>query len=153
MADTKPQIPVKDKVDPEKELETVTGENDNASVELYDGSSVQIYKCKLKHAAKVARAVNTVLMGLGVDSIEGASSINLDNPQTLLSTLDISSESLMDALEALTSLDRDAIDELDLDDALKLLGKVVEVNRDFFLKRVMSALNELMPNGEEKAPN
>lgn len=140
----------KDEVNVEEELDTVSGENDNETVQLYDGSEVRIYKCKLKYAGRVARSVNTILMSLNVDSLAGAAAIDLNNPQILLRALEVSADSLMDSLDALTSLDRAQVDELDLDDAVKLIAKVVEVNRDFFLKRVMLALNELMPPSENQ---
>lgn len=132
-------------VNPELELDTASGDGDSNEATLHDGTKVKVHKCKLRHAAKVARAVNVILIGLGVDNLEGVESIQISNPQVLLNCLDMATDSIMDAMEALTGLSRAEVEELDIDDAILLLAKVVEVNRDFFLKRVQVALKELMP--------
>ena len=132
-------------ITPDDELDAATGAGDSNEATLHDGRKVAVYKCKLRHASRVARAVNVLLIGLGVDDLAGVESIQISNPQVLLNALDMAADSVMDAMEALTELSREEIEELDIDDAILLLAKVVEVNRDFFLKRVKVALDELMP--------
>ena len=134
----------------EEELATVSGENNKASVELHDGSVVQVLKCKVRHSAAVAKVVNTVLLALQVDSLDGVIKIDLDNPQTLLTAYELAFDDVVDAMAALTDKSKDELLDMDMDDGIRVIAEVVEVNKDFFLSRVKKALDGLLPSAADQ---
>ena len=140
---------VKEEINPEEELSVAAGDMAVQDVELYDGTKVACMRCKVRHAARIARLANKVLTALGVETMQSAASIDLNNPQMLISVVELAENDLIECIAALTDMDQESILDLDLDDMITVMAKLVEMNRSFFLKRVRAALQRLTPASPE----
>lgn len=136
-----------DIIDEEQSLQTYAN--------LYDGTSVEIYKCKMRQMGVVSHFLQIAFKAMGVTKVSGkgedaALNIDLNNPQVLLGALDECYEDTIKVIASLCALDEEQVRDLDLDDAIMVIGKIIEVNKDFFLKRVARVLSALLPGA---APN
>jgi hypothetical protein len=106
--------------------------------------TVEIYKCKVRQLTKVSTFLRVVLKELGINNIESQDlKIDLNDPNTYLILFDNCRDATLDLIVSLCSLDRDQLENLDLDMMIDLVKKIFEVNKSFFLNRVMPLLSEL----------
>lgn len=112
---------------------------------LFDNDvSVEIYKCKVRQLTKVSTFLKVVLQELGINNIESQDlKIDLNDPNTYLVLFDNCRNATLELIVSLCSLNRDELEDLDLDMMIDLVKKIFEVNKSFFLNRVMPLLSEL----------
>lgn len=115
----------------------------NPEVTLNDGTKVSVGKVKVGHLSHMIRVVNKVIARLGVKA-DGQITVDLSDPANILSLLSELPDEVALMLSLLTSIPPEKIALLDADDGIALLTKVVEVNRDFFIRSVKPKLDELM---------
>lgn len=142
---------------------SMTAEQETAILEdlptvmvLSDDTTVDIYRCKVRYLARVTALLNIVLTELGiddvdkgVDSLQGdTAKININDPRTYLKLFDKCYDELVNLTALLCSLDKDAVEDLELEDMVQLLQKIVAVNKDFFSNRVMPMLRVLNPENQ-----
>jgi len=120
--------------------------NKGIPIQLSDGTNVDIYKCKVKQLAPMLEFVRFVLEKLQINSVTNLPVIDLDDPNILLSLLVDSSEKVFEVGAMLSSLTEEGFVDLELDDAITVLAKEWEVNKDFFLKSVLPKLDGLRQN-------
>lgn len=120
------------------------------TVTLSNGTKVDIYKCKLKHFARVVTFVRDVFNALGITREEDANKLDFDDLPTMLDVIAGQVESLTEVTSMMCSLPKDKVEELEMDDALAVMVAIVELNRDFFMNQVMKVIAErgLGPTGE-----
>jgi hypothetical protein len=126
----------------EKEMEIL---EELPDIILFDNDvKVEIYKCKVRQLTKVSTFLRVVLKELGIDNIESQDlKIDLNDPNTYLILFDNCRDATLDLIVSLCSLGRDQLEDLDLDMMIDLVKKIFEVNKSFFLNRVMPLLSEL----------
>lgn len=126
----------------EKEMEILEDVPDTI---LFDNDvSVEIYKCKVRQLTKVSTFLKVVLQELGINNIESQDlKIDLNDPNTYLVLFDNCRNATLELIVSLCSLNREELEDLDLDMMIDLVKKIFEVNKSFFLNRVMPLLSEL----------
>ena len=126
----------------EKEMEILEELPD--SILLDNDVNVNIYKCKVRQLVKVSAFLKVLLKQLGIDNVESQElKINLNDPNTYLVLFDNCRDATLDLITSLCSLNREELDDLELDMMIDLVKKIFEVNKSFFLNRVMPLLSEL----------
>lgn len=126
----------------EKEIEILEDLPD--TILLDNDVSVEVYKCKVRQLTKVSTFLKVVLQELGINNIESQDlKIDLNNPNTYLVLFDNCRNATLELIVSLCSLNRDELEDLELDMMIDLVKKIFEVNKSFFLNRVMPLLNEL----------
>lgn len=120
------------------DMEVVT-ENGEWVVTISNGQKVTVNKCKLRHFSTVVQLLKEFMASMGVTDIDKAEEqvSDLNDIGTVMDFISNSTNSVFVALELLTSLDGEEVQELDLDDALVLATLVWERNKDFFLNKVL----------------
>lgn len=137
-------------IDGEAELQTIANE-ENLTVELKDGTTVTVQKCKLRHAPATARLASTVLANLNITTLEGLDNfMELNNPMMIAAVIEYAYDDFITALSQMTNLTKDQLGDLEIDDALLVGAKVVEVNQTFFLNRVATVLRGLRKSDPEE---
>ncbi len=124
------------------EAAMVVGESDKVFVDLNDGRKVEIYRCKTKQVGLVLRFIANVFETLGVAKLGDLPEIDINNPVSLLQLIAKSSDEVFAVAVELCSLTTVAeLEELDVDDSLRIITKEFEVNKSFFLTRVLPMVN------------
>lgn len=103
---------------------------------LDDGRKVVAQKIKMKHNAFMIRLVEKLIAELGVDE-KGNVTIPLSDRTKLLQLIAKFPDDLNHAMSLLSSLSLEEVEDLDLADGVKLLLKIVEVNKNFFIEKVV----------------
>lgn len=111
-------------------------------VTLGDGTEVQIFKCKVKHIAKLTQFGELLFSELGINDFDSVQSktANLFDPAFIMGMLSRHTDEFVGLLAVFCDLSTEALEELDLDDALAVATKAYEVNKDFLMKKVMPIL-------------
>lgn len=92
------------------------------------GEDVAISPIRVKQLPSFTRAVSPLISNI----IQG------DSPAVLVAT---NADDVIAAVSAASNLSVEAIGELEVDDLIKLAGAVIEVNLDFFIRRVLPQVN------------
>lgn len=92
-----------------------------------ENHEVLLKRIKIGRIPKIALAAGPLMSLLSKDGLK------LDIP----SLLTFHSTDALNLLAALLNKDREFVDELDFDDAATLLADVIELNIDFFVRRVL----------------
>lgn len=112
-------------------------------VEIGEGEDrrvVEILKCKVRQIGLVLTFLSQLFEKLGVNKLGQVASQDLENPTVLLNLVAESSDDVFAVATSLCSLEREEFDELDVDDALKVMLAIWEVNQSFFSERVLPLL-------------
>lgn len=109
--------------------------NPGEPVVLESGVTVLVFKAAVKDIKTVGRLIVQVYN----DVADEKGQIQMDKLQGagLISVLEKHTEAVFDVVHQLTDVPRQDLDMLLLDDAVRLVAKVWEVNHDFFSKRVL----------------
>lgn len=136
-------------MDAEKEMDVLEDIPD--SLLLDSDVEVKIYKCKVRQLTKVSTFLKVVLQELGIDNIESQDlKIDLNDPNTYLVLFDNCRNATLELIVSLCSLNREELEDLELDMMIDLVKKIFEVNKSFFLNRVMPLLSELQRVNQAK---
>lgn len=68
----------------------------------------------------------------------------------LLTTIELHGDRMIEAVQVATGLERGKLDEMLPDDFVRLTSAVVEVNADFFIKRLLPAMKQEVESLREK---
>jgi len=68
----------------------------------------------------------------------------------LLTTIELHGDRMIDAVQVATGIERGKLDEMLPDDFVRLTSAVVEVNADFFIKRLLPAMKQEVETLREK---
>jgi divalent metal cation (Fe/Co/Zn/Cd) transporter len=117
-------------------LNTIAGVGKTAFVTLADGATVEIYKCKTKQVGLVLKLASSVMRELGFTTFNEVK-ISLDNPANIADMLASVSDDVFTVAAELCSLSYEAFMDLAVDDALHVVIAIFELNKDFFLQRVL----------------
>jgi hypothetical protein len=124
-----------------------------ATIKLSNGSTVEIYRCKVKQIGEILEFLKFVFESLGIAKVSDlyrmrgdteivASELGakLDDTELILQLIAKSMDRVFGISSSLSNVALHEFYELELDDALAVCLKVWEVNRDFFLQRILPAL-------------
>ena len=125
-------------------VETITRK---LEVTLSEDKKVEVRLCKVKDIAVFLTFTSKLFDELGVEgginsqaALEAAVHAKLQNPSAILKLISEQGPEVWTIVSKFTSMSIEDINELDLDDAITVIQKVVEINYDFFTKRVLPAI-------------
>ncbi len=128
---------------PYEELENIYSTGEPLILESFsenDDHEVYVYKCKMRDMGKIIRFSKLVLGEFGKLRAEDAEQDIDDLEQTgmLLDLLENNLEKVFDIAFDLCSIkDRKYLDELETDDGVELIMAILEVNKRFFIQKVI----------------
>ena len=99
-----------------------------SSVKLHDGRVVEIKPVTLERSGGFIKAMAGVIDFLSSDP-------------SIVELFSTHAKEMMDIVESTTDLQRSDIEKMDGADFLKLFGRVLEINEDFFLRAVSATLD------------
>ncbi|RLA05773.1 MAG: hypothetical protein DRQ47_00340, partial [Gammaproteobacteria bacterium] len=109
-------------------------------ITLTDGQSVIIYKCKVKQIGVVLRFLAFLMKSIGMKDLNDQPSMNLSNPAELMMLIADGSDKIYPVACSLCSLDIEQFEDLEIEDAMAIMLKEWDINKDFFLQKVMPML-------------
>ena len=140
----------------DKTVETLQTQPKVFAITLQDDSEVMVYRCRVKHIGAVVRLIRSILSSLGITDFTNVKMADLEkkisDAEFILNLISNSVEDFSEAIASLTSIDKNKFDELELDDAMIVIQKVLEVNYDFFINSVLPKVNALLQSGSESKP-
>ncbi len=121
-------------------------------VVLIKGESIVIKQMKVKQLPKIMRVVAPYYESLKLSKEEA---IKNKGSLDLLGIVMTYIEPVSDTVAVLVDKDREWVDELDIDEMVRLLEVVIEVNVDFFIQKVLPSLSRLVKElgGAMKVPD
>lgn len=119
------------------------------SVTLADGSKVVVKKVSLRTFGPVLDFVRKVFDGLDIHG--GIPMIDLLSPGPILQLISKNLEDAYGVIVLLSNVEKEKLLDLDLDDALLIALKIVEVNKRFFTEKILPQVVKLMPSTSEEA--
>lgn len=128
-------------------VDKVVGSTNNSfPVKMHNGSIVTVFTCKVKHVGPLARFVQEAFDILDIKKLSDLSTVELQEPAVYLKLISNGVDSLFSVASMLCTLSYEAFCELEIDDAVAIIMKEVEVNKDFFMSRVLPLLGSLNPS-------
>jgi len=120
------------------------------TITLSTGVVVTAHKCKVRQIGTVLSFLSFLFKKLNVESAEGLQDLSADfkNPTVLMELVGDSLERVIDIIQLFCDLDKDAVEDLDIDDCIALALKEWEVNETFFTQRVLPLVRGLRANAE-----
>ena len=110
------------------------------TVTLSTGETVVIYKCKLKQIGSVLRFIAYMLKAMGMKDINDKPEVDLSNPTKLMMLIADGADHIYPLVASLCSLSLEQLENLDIEDALDIMTAEWDLNKDFFLQKVMPML-------------
>ena len=130
------------------------------SLESYvteDGAEVQLYKATVGNYPTVLAVVKSISKNMAeMHQTQGGTREPADNLDMVFGVVENNMPAVLNVLEALTSLDRKAIDALTLTDLLAICTRLWLLNQRFFMQAasLMPLLfKQSLPSQEPPAPN
>jgi len=116
------------------------------SVVLGDGGAVRVEPLRVGQLPAFLRAIRPIM--------EAVRSQDVNDPEEidLMPVFMEAPDAFIDAIGVATGLDRDTLDALGMDDLVALARAVIEVNTDFFVRRVAPLLKEEAASGATPPP-
>ena len=135
---------------PYEELDEIYSTNIPLKLQSFGGNEsheVYVMKCKMKDMGKVIRFAKT-LMG-EVSSLQAADAgddiSEQEQTSLILAVLENNLEQTYDLVYDLCSItNREDLDALDMDDGVELIMAIVEVNKRFFMQKVIPLIASIM---------
>lgn len=115
------------------ELENLTKISDK--VTLNDGRVIEVSKIKVKQLSPILKAVKSIPFDMIGKDVKSEHVISLVADHIGVAT---------ELVTILTTMPREEVEELDLDDMIAIITVMLEVNIDFFTKSVLPLLLEAM---------
>lgn len=103
------------------------------------GYQVQIKKITLRNSSLVLQSLAKIASILGIS--DGRFSINFQDVEAIGKLVTQAPEEIAAVLEALSSMKKDVILDLELNDLIELLISVAAVNKRFFMEKVLPLLS------------
>lgn len=122
---------------------------EKTTVTLASGDVVDIHKCRARNVGTVLELALFIMKEMNIKTLGELPDIDVKNPAVFLQLIANASDEIFLVAAELCSLDYEDILDLELDDALVVLAQVVNVNKTFFLQKVMPLLGQL---GLPKSP-
>lgn len=119
---------------------TLYGED---SVTLKNGDKILIRKVSLRTVGPVLEYVQSIFADFKIEG--GMPTIDLLNPSLILQLISKHLDPTYKMAVLMSSVTLDALLDADLDDSLKIIMKIIEVNRAFFIEKIMPMLPGLAP--------
>lgn len=117
------------------------------SVTLSTGKSVAIRKVTLRTFGPVLSFLRTVLDGLDVQG--GMPMIDLLSPGPVLKLISENLDAAYDTTVLLSDTTKDELLDMDMEDSLRVILKIVEVNRTFFIEKLQPLLAPLLAEAKD----
>lgn len=113
-----------------------------AIVTLEDGTVVEVRNAKVGQIGTVLRFMKHMIKKLEIvstkdDYLEARFDELVDDPVQMIEVFEVAEGHIWAILAALTSLNETEVKDLDLDDAMKVARVTWEMNKAFFLKKVL----------------
>ncbi len=125
--------------------------NEPRFVEIGDGREVEIRRCKVMQISRVLRLVSDFFGELEIKRVGDIPQIDLQNPSILLKLFAGYAEQVFEVASNLTSLTKEEMQELEMDDAILIVREVWLLNQSFFLQKILPLVQGLIPVGEIQA--
>lgn len=136
-------------MDTEEEMQVIANE---PQVILLGMRSVEIYKCKVRQLTKITAFLKTVVGALGLTDVNTQElKIDLNDPITYTVLFDTCYDDTVELISSLCGLTRDELEDLELDEMFLLVSSVFEVNKSFFLNRVLPLVKGLYQTNQQVA--
>lgn len=114
-----------------------------AQVELSQGGVVRIRKCRVKDIKLVTNFVGIVARELGLDT-NGKMKASLSDANTILQLISTCADQIYLVCAALTDKELDFLEDLDIDEGLKVVLAAYELNKSFFVQQVYPLVAPLL---------
>lgn len=121
-------------------------------VVLVKGESITVKQMKMKQLPKIMKVVAPYYDSLKLTKEKAMKS---GGELDLIGIVMTYIEPVSDTVAILVEKDREWVDDLDIDEMVRLLELVIEVNVDFFIQKVLPSLSRLVKElgGAMKAPD
>jgi len=113
-------------------------------ITLKDGTDVTVFKCKPSNLGSVLNLIVVAMKSSGISQLGQAPDL-LRDPVNLLQLIANLTEPLFKTCAEMCSLRYDTLVDLELDDAVKVVRGVAEVNIHFFTENVLPLVRSLLP--------
>lgn len=110
---------------------------------------VRIRKCRVKDIKLVTTFISIVAKELGMDTT-GKITASLGNADTILQLISTCTEQVYAVCAALTDKDIEFLEDLDIDEGIKVVIAAYELNKRFFVEQVYPAIAPLLQLLEHK---
>ncbi len=122
------------------------------TVTLSDGRKVEARLCKVKDIPVFVGFVGMVFAQLGVTdvplsdqkAIEAIVTTRVNDPSFILKLISENTGKVFEVVAGFTNLSLAEVEELDIDDAVIVCQRVVEINYSFFTQRVLPVLRKTL---------
>lgn len=109
------------------------------------GRDVEVRICKVRDIPDFLNLVSKLWVDLGltldnVAEIEATVAAKLNDGGLLLKLISNNWDEVVNVLSKLSNLKKEEVEELDLDDAVLLVKRAVEINYTFFIRKVLPLL-------------
>jgi len=121
-----------------KEADVLNGEQ--SSITTTEGNTVVIYKCKVKQIGAVLRFLSFLMKAIGMKDLNDQPEMDLSNPTELMMLIADSSDQIYPVAVSLCSINMEEFENLDIEDAIAIMMAEWELNKGFFLQKVMPML-------------
>ena len=118
---------------------------DNPSITLKDGTEVVLRKCRTKDIGPVLKFAAHALEQMDITSLSSAKGISLDNPAIFLNLIANSADELCVLAARLSSLSKDQMEDLEVDDSILIFTELFTINKDFFSKSILPLVRNVLP--------
>lgn len=124
--------------DTAKEADIING-TDN-TITLSTDIQVYIYKCKVKQIGEVLRFLAYLMKSMGMKDLADQPTKDLSNPTELMMLIADGSDQIYPVATSLCSLSMEEFTDLDIEDAIAIMMAEWELNKGFFLHKIMPML-------------
>lgn len=122
------------------------------TVKLSDGRDVEARLCKVKDIPVFVEFVGLVFSQLGLSgvpmsdekAIADVVTARVNDPAFILKLISENAEKVFAIVAGFTNLSLAEVQELDVDDAVMVCQRVVEINYSFFTQRVLPVLQKML---------
>lgn len=111
-------------------------------VTLTTGEDVAILKCKVKQIGIVLRFLSYLMKAIGMKDLNDQPDMDLSNPAELMMLIADGSDHIYPVASSLCSLSQAEFENLEVDDAMAVMMAEWELNRGFFLQKVLPMLGQ-----------
>lgn len=119
------------------------------------GADVRIRKCRVRDTKLITDLIKTVATELKLTTA-GEIGVTLSDAGNILQLVSILTEQIFEAASVLTDKGSDFLQELELDEGIKVVMEVYELNKRFFMEQVypvLGPLQQLLKQPSDKQPS
>jgi len=115
------------------------------TIALSTGVTVSIYKCKVKQIGAILEFLTYLMDELGMSDMSAQPKVDIDNPTNIMKLIVNGADRIYPVASSLCSLSLEEFTDLELDDAMDIMTTEWEVNKGFFLQKILPMLNTTTP--------